>query len=181
MRIVLRLIDGYCLAGGIVAALALACLFLIGAAEILLRYAFATSLTFIVEYNGYLLGIVFLAGLGYVLGRGGHIRVKAATSALPPAALRAVEAACILLGLLISGYLSVALWRLTIGTWQIGTVSYFSSRTPVFLPQGAMALASLTLTLAFVARLLRFLTGQPLEQGGPPAAGSARVASELPE
>ncbi len=181
MRIVLRLIDGYCLAGGILAALALAALFLIGAAEILLRYAFSASLPFIVEYNGYLLGVVFMAGLGYVLGRGGHIRVRVATASLAPAAATAVEAVCTLLGLLISGYLSLALLRLALGTWQIGTVSYFASQTPLYLPQGAMALASLTLTLAFLARLLRLLAGQPLEPGRPAAPGSARRALELPE
>lgn len=163
MRLLLKLIDGFCFAGGVVAALALAALFLIGAAEIVLRYVFATSLPFVLEFNGYLLGVVFLAGLGYVLGKGGHIRVQVLSANLPSSAIRYLEGLCILLGLLVSGYLSVALWRLAIGTFEIGTVSYFASRTPMFLPQGAMALASLTLTLAFVARLARLVRGERLE------------------
>ena len=55
MTRVLRTIDRICFGAAAAAAFLLAVLFVMGIAEIILRNAFQISLTFAVEYSGYLL------------------------------------------------------------------------------------------------------------------------------
>lgn len=164
MHAFLRLADALSRAGAVFAALSLVSLVILSGAEIVLRSFFSTSLSFVVEYNGYLLVVAFLGGCGQAMREGGHIRVTMILQAIPEKAARAVDIACTISGLFLSGYLCVAMAKLAYGSFQYGTLSFFASRTPLAYPQSMATLMLAIFVIAVAARLLRLLIGEAPEQ-----------------
>jgi TRAP-type C4-dicarboxylate transport system permease small subunit len=164
----LRLVDRLCDAGAAAAGLLLLGLFGLGFVEIVLRAVFAVSLSVAVEYSGYLLILSLFLGSGWTLRQGGHIRVSLLAEKLSPANRRRLDIVCTLLGLLIAGFLAYSVLRFGLGTLARGTVSYYPSATPLAYPQLMLAAGPCLLTLAFSARLIRLLRGEPPDLG--PAA-----------
>lgn len=163
MKRFLILVDGLCSATAACAAVLLAVLFLLGITEIVLRSAFNISLPFAVEYAGYLLVLVLFLGSGWTLAQGGHIRVTLLREHLPPFVSRWLDMVCTAVAILVSAILTVSLFQYAYGTWARGTVSYYSSETPLAIPQFILAFGPLILTLALCARLVRLLRGETLE------------------
>jgi TRAP-type C4-dicarboxylate transport system permease small subunit len=64
----------------------------------------------------------------------------------------------------ISTYLSVASVRYTAKTYELGTLSFFPSETPMAWPQTALTFGICLLTLALLARLIRLTIGEATEK-----------------
>jgi TRAP-type C4-dicarboxylate transport system permease small subunit len=167
MKRYLALVDGLCdLAGGL-AAVTMALLFILGLIEMTLRGAAGISLSFAVEYAGYLLILSLFLGSGWTLRQGGHIRVSLLSERLGPAARHALDLTATLAGFAVAVFISYALLRFGWGTWTRGTLSYFPSATPLGFPQLLLALGPTILALAFSARLIRLLRREPGDLGHP--------------
>ena len=160
MNVMLSAIDRICSAAAAVAAVLLGLLFALGFAEIVLRSGFGISLPIAVEYSGYLLVLVLFLGSGWTLTHAGHIRVTLLSEVVSDSIVRLLDVLCSVIALLISATLTVALIEYACGTWVRGTVSYYSSETPLAYPQALLAIGPAVLTLALVARILRLLTGR---------------------
>lgn len=160
MQSILKGIDRLCLGSAYVAAVLLAALFLLGITEIILRSGFGISLSFSVEYSGYLLVLVLFLGSGWTLSTAGHIRVTLLSEHVPARLARALDVLCTVIALIISTILTVSLVDYAYGTWERGTLSYYSSETPLAYPQAILVLGPSVLTLALVARFIRLVSGQ---------------------
>lgn len=165
IRSILAVLDGICRWSAYGAALLVVLLALNGLAEIVSRALFNYSLPFALEYGTYMLGLVMFLGLGWALREGAHIRLSLLPGHIPPRYKRAFEALLTLIGLAISLYASVAIVQMTIRTAELGTVSFYPTKTPLVYPQALFALGAVTLTLALLARLIRIGTGEVLETG----------------
>lgn len=165
IRLVLALLDGICRWAAYGAAMLVLLLALNGLAEIVARSVFNYSLPFALEYGTYMLGLVMFMGLGWALREGAHIRLTLLPDRIPPRYRRAFEALLTLGGLAISLYASIAIVAMTVRTGELGTVSFYPTRTPLVYPQVLFALGAVTLSLALVARLIRLWTGEVLETG----------------
>ena len=64
----------------------------------------------------------------------------------------------------ISIYLSLASIRYTARTYELGTLSFFPSETPMAWPQTALTFGICLLTLALLARLIRLMIGEATEK-----------------
>jgi TRAP-type C4-dicarboxylate transport system permease small subunit len=161
----LKIIDGLCTAGAYVAGALMLVLFGLGLAEIVLRSFFDISLTFAIEYTGYLLVLCLFLGSGWTMRQGGHIRVTVLSERLEPSARRTLDIACTVVGLVMAVFMAAAIVRYGIGTLVRGTVSYFPSATPLAYPQLLMAVGPCLLLLALVARLIRLFRNEPPDLG----------------
>lgn len=127
--------------------------------EILLRNIFDVSLTFVWEYAAYMhIGAIFF-GLAFTLRTGGHIQVTLLAKVLP----KVFDYLSTLLGLAISGYLSMALVQLC---WSWGTTGRSSGTVddlPLVYPMLFVALGAVMLTVQLALRLIHLLLGTPTE------------------
>lgn len=159
MRQLLKIIDGLCLAGGVVASVAIAALAVMLIIEVLLTSLVDWSQPWAVEYSAYLLAAGLFAGSGWTLRTGGHIRVNAVVMLMPERMQRILDtgATVFVLGLL--AYVSMALSENAWRSFDLGSVSYYPTRTPLFYPQIVLAASFWVLTLAMLARLVRLIIG----------------------
>lgn len=121
------------------ACISLAALFLLGLAEILLR-PLGHSLSFALEYAGYLTAFCFLLPLGPALAANRHIRLT-----LTPLARGPVPG---LINLAVAVFAATALIRWTMGSALQQARSFFPSQTLLALPQAVLCLGLLGLALA---------------------------------
>ena len=143
---------------------------LLGVLEILLRATIKYSIPFSLEYGTYALCLVMFAGSGWAMRSGSHIRVGLLVALLPAGGRRVADVAGTVFGLGISCYLSVALVRYVLETYERGTVSIHLSHTPLAYPQSLFALSTCVLTLALIVRLIRLLLNEAPEEARPVAA-----------
>jgi len=164
MTALLRVIDSVCTAGAAVAGVLLLLLFGLGLTEIVLRSFFSISLSIAVEYTGYLLILVLFLGSGWTMRQGGHIRVTILSERLPIDHRRWLDIFCTAIGLCLAAYMSMSILTFAYGTWVRGTVSYFSSETPLAYPQFLLATGPSLLVLALLARLIRLWQNEKAER-----------------
>ncbi|QKV19113.1 TRAP transporter small permease [Oricola thermophila] len=157
MTLFLKIADRLALAGAIIAGTCLCLLVVLDSAEIILRSFFSSSLSFVVEYNGYLLAMAFLGGTARTFREDGHIRVNMLIQQLPPPAARVLDIGCTIVGFGLSVYLCIAMCRLAYGSYAHDTLSFFPSRTPLAYPQAAVSVTLAILAVAVLARLVRLL------------------------
>jgi TRAP-type C4-dicarboxylate transport system permease small subunit len=158
-------IERVTLAGGGLAAILMACIALLMLAEIFMRSFVGVALSFSWEYSAYFMATVFFLGSAYALRVGGHVRVALLLEQLPPPFDRILEVISTLIGLLISGYAAIAASNLALLSFERGTTSFTPTRTLLFIPQSLVALGLIMLSAQFIARLLRFAAGLPLDPG----------------
>ena len=168
MPFFVKLCDALAHVSAALAGLCLGLLVLLDGSEIVLRSFFATSLPFVVEYNGYLLAVVLLGGCAQALNEGAHIRVTMLPQALSAHAAKALDVGCTVAGIGLAFYLCAAVTILAYGSFQYGTVSFYGTATPLVYPQAAGALMLGIFVLSLIARLVRLLLG--LEPHRPAAA-----------
>ncbi len=159
MNAILKGIDRICFLAAGVAAVLLGGLFVLGITEIILRSAFSISLPFSAEYSGYLLVLVLFLGSGWTLSTAGHIRVSLLSEHVSAKTARLLDGLSTAIALTVSVILTVALMSYAYGTWVRGTVSYYSSETPLAYPQALLVVGLIVLTLALFARLIRLFIG----------------------
>lgn len=172
MTRLLRAIDLACAAGAGLAAIAAGLLALLLIAEVVLTSFFATSQPYVIEYAIFLQAAVLLAGSGWALRQGAHIRVSVLLAALPEAARRVLDLAGTAFALGILGFAAWALVQQWLRTVDLGSRSFYPMQTPLWIPQGVVTLGVCLLVLAFAARLARLLRNEPPEAVGALGGGS---------
>lgn len=163
MRGLLRVIDGACTFGAVIAAVSAGLLALILIAEVVATSFLDWSQPWSVEYAIFLQCFVLFLGAGWTLRQGGHIRVAVLLQALPPALARLLDLLGTAFAIGIVGFAALALWQQLLRTFEFGSTSFYPMGTPLWIPQGLLTLGVTLLWLAFVARLLRLATGEEAE------------------
>jgi TRAP-type C4-dicarboxylate transport system permease small subunit len=163
MTHILRWIDGIAFAGAVTASIACLCLAVMLVFEVIVTSFFEWSQPWAVEYSGYLLLFVLFSGSGWALKQGAHIRVTALTDMLPTSWMRWLDILCSLAALALTAYLSAALVEHAWRSYGFGSLSVFPSRSPLYIPQAALALSVIILSLSLLARIIRRLRGEEVE------------------
>ncbi len=167
----LRALDAICGFGAVIAALGCAILAAMLIVEVITTSFFAYSQPWAVEYSGYLLAAALFAGSGWSLGQGAHIRVALLLELLGARAFRFADLTVSVFALSIAAYVSFALAGNAARSLELGSVSYYPSATPIWIPQAVLAFGWIVLCLGLVARIIRLISGRPSEQ---PAGHSVR-------
>lgn len=148
---------------GAMAALLMVSIAVMILSEVTARSLFNYSLSFAWEYSAYAMGGSMFFGLAYTLRTGGHIRVSLLAASIPPRAAYWIDVLCTVFAIAIAAFITRGVGQLAWRSFVSGSVSATISETPLFIPQGAIALGALLLTLQLLARLVRLFTGAPTE------------------
>jgi TRAP-type C4-dicarboxylate transport system permease small subunit len=179
MRLVLKTIDAICLAGAVVAALAIAVIAAMLIVEVVVTSRFGWSQPWVVEYSGYGLAAALFAGSGWALRQDGHIRVTILFQALPDGLRRVVDILCTLAALAITVYAARALVIFALRSAELGSVSTYVTRTPLVYPQALLAASFVILALALTGRLIRLFAGLPTEAPVPSVTTDSVTADKV--
>ena len=161
---VIRITELFSRTAGAAAACFLVALASLMLLEIVWRFAAGQSLHFTWEYSAYAMSAVFLLGASYTLGSGTHVRVTAVLDYVPPGVARAMEVLGTLIGFLVAGFLTWALFDLASTSFRGNVVSFTINRVPLAIPQFVLALGATLLSLQFLARFLRLCIGYAPEE-----------------
>ncbi|MBL8385229.1 MAG: TRAP transporter small permease [Burkholderiales bacterium] len=124
-----------------------------------------------VEYASYLCAVTLLGGAGFALRHSSHIRVAVALEYLPRPLVRVLDFFCTLGALAVTGILAYGFWELAAKSLERGSKSYFVMQTPLWIPQGLLAVGVFLLLAALVARAIRILIGEAPDLAEERAAG----------
>ncbi|WP_319412482.1 TRAP transporter small permease [uncultured Cohaesibacter sp.] len=166
-----RVVHWLAIVGGILATFCLVILTFLVFSEVLLSAwtklfpAMHADIPVAWEYSGYLMGAAFMLGSSITMRAGGHVRVTALIGTLSEKTRHVVECFTTMIGVLFSAFLSYALIAAALRSFHDGNVS-FASYTPLWIPQSAIAIGALFLTLALIERLIRCFYGLDLEIHG---------------
>lgn len=163
-----RFVDMLALGAAYVAAACLVTMVLLVLAEIstglLSRVipSMPSGIRFAWEYSAYLMGASFMFGGALTLRSGMQIRVELLLRAANGRWQRPLELFSSLVGAV---FLGVLAWSLMAFTWQSWTSAQVSgdTLTPLWIPQGALALATTIFALQALARLLSCMARLPLD------------------
>jgi TRAP-type C4-dicarboxylate transport system permease small subunit len=167
VRRLLGLIDRVSAAAAVVAAACLALLALLVLGEVAAVTLTNTSLEVTWEYGAFLMAAAFFLGLPWTLNSGGHVRVQLIQEGLPPRARHVVDLAATLAGLVVTVFLTVALFKLAWSSWVDGSRTFTPTATPLVVPQGIVTLGAALMALQLVARALRLVRGEPPDTARP--------------
>jgi TRAP-type C4-dicarboxylate transport system permease small subunit len=165
----LKAIDRLSLAAAVAAAACLALLAIVVLAEVVSVWLLNRSLEFSWEYGAFLMAGAFFLGLGWTLQTGGHVRVELIAEHLPEAVRRWLDLAATLAGLVIAGFLTSALFGLAWSSWIDGSKTFTATATPLVIPQAAITIGTAILTLQLLARAIRLVRDERLDEGEGPA------------
>lgn len=115
------------------------------------------------EYAGYLMGSAFMFGLAQTLRLGGHIRVNLLFNALKPPVQRAADFIASAVSFATMAVLAAALTGMATRAFLTNSLST-ASLTPLWIPQGAFALAAWLFTFQLLVRMVALLAGLPPEE-----------------
>jgi TRAP-type C4-dicarboxylate transport system permease small subunit len=158
-RTLRRVLDALYLAGGAFSALCLVAILAIIVAQMAARWI---GVTFpgATNYAGYAMAAASFSAFAYALNHGAHIRVSLALNALG-ARRRWLDLLCFAAGAAISSYVAFYAVRALGFSLRFNDVSQGLDRTPLWIPQSAMAAGAILLAVAFWDNLLSFvLTGR---------------------
>ncbi|WP_333834184.1 TRAP transporter small permease [Rubrimonas sp.] len=154
-RALRRALDALYLLGGAVAALCLIAILCLIVAQMLARW-FGVVFPGATDYAGYAMAGASFFGFAYALNHGAHIRVSLVLN-LMGARRYWLELACFAIGAVISSYLAWYAVRAVRWSLRFGDVSQGLDRTPLWIPQSAMAAGAILLALAFWDHLARLV------------------------
>lgn len=141
-------------------ALAMAATFAIVMLGILGRESGWFALPGLDAYAGYAIAASLFLALPETLKRGDHIRVTLLLQRLPPRGQAVLEAWGAAAGLALSAFLAWFACRLVWVSFGTHDVSPSSDATPLWIPQLAMALGCIGLTVAMAEALVCQLSGR---------------------
>jgi len=113
------------------------------------------------EFAGYFLAAASFLALASTLRAGGHIRVNLLIRRFAPRTRRWVEVWCCTVATVLSGYFCYQTLLLTRDSWDYGDLSYGLIAIPIWIPQSAVSLGLVILTVALLDELQWVLRGQP--------------------
>ncbi|MBW2544480.1 MAG: TRAP transporter small permease [Deltaproteobacteria bacterium] len=111
------------------------------------------------DFTGFLLAAASFMALAYSLRDGAHIRVSLIIGRLPERFHRPVEMWCILFGLSISLYFSWYTAKLTHESFTYNDLSAGMIAVPIWIPQTALLLGLIVLSIALMDELATVLRG----------------------
>jgi len=144
--------------GAFLAALSMVLMFSLGLAEILSREVLGSSISVSLEYTGYLVGFSFLMGSGWTFREGKHVRLT--LFAPKGKAGKNLEIAVLLVALGLAVLLAYGLVSWALGSMSRGSVSFFPSATPLWIPQMILSIGPVILGFSVLGRLLQTLQGE---------------------
>ncbi len=145
--------------GAFLAALSLVLMFGLGLAEILTREVLGSSIPISLEYTGYLVAFSFLMGAGWTFRHGKHVRM---TLFSPKGkAGKNLEIAVLLTALGLASLLAFGLVSWALGSMIRGSVSFFPSATPLWIPQMILSIGPVILGFSVLGQLLQTLKEKP--------------------
>lgn len=115
------------------------------------------------EYAGYLMGAAFMFGMAQTLRLGGHIRVNLIFDQLKGNAQRLLDLVATLASVAMMAVLAQSLTSMAVRSLTTNSLST-ASLTPLWIPEGAFALASWLFTLQLAIRVVALVAGLPPEQ-----------------
>ncbi|MBI1209092.1 MAG: TRAP transporter small permease subunit [Azospirillum sp.] len=154
-----RVLDAVYDAGAILAALFMV-LILLNISLQVLGGPFHFYLRGTDAFAGYSMAAASFLALAHTLKRNEHIRVTLLLNRLSGWPRRVLELWCLGVACAISGYFSWFAWKMVWWSWRFHDVSAADDRTPLWLPQIAMALGVSLLAVAFADELVSALTGR---------------------
>ena len=123
--------------------------------EVTGRYLLGFSTLISDEYSGYLFCWIVMLGLLFALRSDRLLRVDAIYLMVPRAIRRVLDIVSALLGTLLCGILTYAVWETLWLSWLFNTASNSASETRLYLIQFMMPLGLGMLTLAFAELMIR--------------------------
>ena len=78
----------------------------------------------------------------------------------PQPVVRVLDFACTVGAIAITGIMAYGFYDLAARSFERGSKSYFTMQTPLWIPQGVLAIGVFLLLAALVARALRILIGE---------------------
>lgn len=144
--------------GAVLAALSLVVMAGLGFLEILMREVLGEGLTITLEYTGYLVALSFLLGSGWAFREGKHVRL----SLFKPKKGQKTGFEALVLGiaLVLAAMLAFGLISWAFGSLEQGSVSYFPSATPLWVPQALLSLGPLILFFSILGQLIETFWGK---------------------
>lgn len=148
-------LDALYKTAGVLAALALASMFLVIAGQMVARWS-GVPLRGAADYAGYLMAASSFLAFAAALNHGSHIRVTM-LHALLGARARLLEIWALGVGTAISAYIGWFACRTVYWSWKLGDLSQGLDATPLWIPQVAMAVGAVLLAVAFLDNWLLYL------------------------
>lgn len=149
-----RSLTSFTRMGALLASLSLCLLFILALLDIILRLITNQGLDITLEFSGYLVAASLFLGVGWTLLEDGHIQVKLLHKKIPPPLLKALNLILFTAGLIISSLLAYGLTVWTLGTYNTQQLSYFTSQTPLYVPQLLLTLGPYMLCSAFLVKII---------------------------
>lgn len=143
---------------GVLAAIALAMIAVLMLAQIVGRF-FDVLVPGVNEASAFLLAATSFLALAYSFRAGTHIRVSLFLHYLPARARRVADLLAVALGIALMGYFSWYTWRLVADSMRFNEVSDGLLAIPLAIPQGAMLLGLVMLTVALVEEFFHIIAG----------------------
>ncbi|HHS82691.1 MAG TPA: TRAP transporter small permease [Devosia sp.] len=158
---------------GIVAAGLIVLICVVVSAQVLLNFigrifgaAYSYTIPSYADFAGFFLAAASFLALAYTLTRGGHIRVTLLLQMLGPRARLLADLVSLALGAALSGYATWYMFRLDFESWSFGDLSFGIIAIPIWIPQLAVSIGLLVLTIAFVDLFIQSLrAGRPVLSG----------------
>lgn len=112
------------------------------------------------EFAGFFLAASSFLALAYTLRSGSHIRVNLIIQRIGGGPRRGIELLCTAIGTAFSGYFAYFTVGLVIESWQFGDVSPGMIPVALWIPQSAMALGLIVLTISLADSFVEVLRGR---------------------
>lgn len=125
-----------------------------------LRQSFGLSLPSYADFAGYSLAATTFLALAYTLRAGAHIRVSLVIDNVSGRRRRLVELWCAACGTAVAGYFAYFSILMVADSLAFGDVSPGMVPIPLWLPQSAMALGLVILTIALADEFVSNITGR---------------------
>ena len=106
------------------------------------------------EYGGYALAVGAVWALAHTLRSGGHVRIDILLPYLPRTLRAILDYGALAMMILFASVIAVYCWRLAIDSFTTDGRAMSFLRTPLFVPQGLMALGFTVLGLEAIVILL---------------------------
>ncbi len=156
-----------CTAAMAVAGLAAVVMMTLVTIEVLGRSFFNVSTLIADEMGSYLLVTLTFLGLAPTLRDGGFIRIDVYRARAGGHVRTALDAIIVILAIGYTATLDWYLWGLAANSYRLGTTSIQVARTPLWIPQGIMAVGGTLLLAELLAQLALVVAGAGAEPPTP--------------
>lgn len=127
---------------------------------VLVGKAYGLQISGYARFSGYFLAAATFFALAYTFKEGSHIRVSLVVQHLPKGVQRWVEVWCCAVATTLTGYFTLQMISLVHDSYRFNDVSSGLIAVPLWIPQTAMVVGLVILTLALVDETVRVLLGQ---------------------